>query len=228
MTGRDASAAAILIVEDEPDIATVLTDYLSTLAPVHWLDDGASAVDWVREHAPALVVLDLMLPGKDGFEICRELRAFSDVPILMLTARIEEIDRLLGLELGADDYVCKPFYPREVVARVKRLLQRAAARAAPPAASPLAIDPARFAATLDGRALDLTPVEFRLLSTLAGHPGHVLSRDRLMDSMYPDRRVVSDRTIDTHVRNLRSKLQSVRPDEDLIESVYGVGYRLDV
>lgn len=216
--------AHILMVEDEPEIAAVLRDYLAPHATVHCLDSGAQASAWVRANKPDLVILDLMLPDKDGLEVCREIRAFSAVPIVMLTAKTDEIDRLLGLELGADDYVCKPFYPREVVARVKRLLRRPASGDTAPD-SALIIDEARFEALLDGHKLDLTPVEFRLLAALAQHPGLVYSRDRLMNRMYADGRVVSDRTIDTHVRNLRTKLQSVRPGTEGIESVYGVGYR---
>jgi two-component system response regulator BaeR len=224
----DGTRAHILIVEDEADIADVLRDYLSVHAEVTVLTSGAGAVDWVRTHSPDLIVLDRMLPEGDGLDICRDVRAFSDVPIMLVTAKVEEIDRLLGLELGADDYVCKPFYPREVVARARRLLARTRGRPAADAAPGLHVDMERFAASLDNHALDLTPVELRLLAALAEKPGHVLSRDQLMDRIYPDRRVVSDRTIDTHVRNLRNKLQKIRTQGELIDSVYGVGYRLDL
>jgi len=173
-------------------------------------------------------VLDLMLPNRDGLDICRELRQFSQVPVVMLTARVEEIDRLLGLELGADDYICKPFSPREVVARIKAILRRAGAAANGPASQEaLKMDPGAHSATLDGQALDLTPVEFRLLHALASAPGQIFSRDRLLDHLYDDHRVVTDRTVDSHVKNLRRKLEAVREGET-IRSIYGVGYRLDI
>jgi two-component system response regulator BaeR len=142
----------------------------------------------------------------------------------MITARVEEIDRLLGLELGADDYICKPFSPREVVARARAILRRSAR----PAVSGLSVDEARYNASLDGVELDLTPVEFRLLRTLASSPGQVFSRAQLLDRLYTDNRVVTDRAVDSHIKNLRRKLQNVRRDSELIESVYGVGYRIDL
>jgi two-component system response regulator BaeR len=219
----------ILVVEDEPKLAALLRDYLihEGYAPeLHARGDGVVAA--VRAAEPALVLLDLMLPGVDGLTICRELRSFSSVPIIMLTARIDEIDRLLGLELGADDYVCKPFSPREVVARVRALLRRARDWRGPaqPSAG-LLLDDERFEARFDGARLDLTPVEFRLLRALARHPGRVLSRAQLQDVIYADHRVVSDRTVDSHVKNLRRKLAEARPERDLLQSVYGVGYRFE-
>lgn len=220
----------ILIVEDEPKIAALLVDYLEQSAfATHCLDNGTAVVGWVRTHQPALVLLDLMLPGIDGLTICRELREFSQVPIVMITARVEEIDRLLGLELGADDYVCKPFSPREVVARVKAILrrQRRSLGGETNALHGLVLDESAFRASVNGRILPLTPVEFRLLHSLAEQPGRVYSRAQLMDRVYTDGRVVSDRTMDTHIKNLRRKLADVLPDAELIHSVYGVGYRLE-
>jgi len=220
----------VLVVEDEPKIAALLRDYLAASAfRVSVRETGEGAVEWIRENAPDAVVLDLMLPGVDGLAICRTLRAMpdkriGDVPILMLTARIEEIDRLLGLELGADDYICKPFSPREVVARVKAVLRRVAAGAnvQPPA---IDLDEERFEARIHGQALALTPVEFRLLRKLATQPGRVYSRQQLMDALYSDHRVVSDRTVDSHVKNLRRKLADVGVDP--IASIYGLGYRFE-
>jgi two-component system response regulator BaeR len=144
----------------------------------------------------------------------------------MVTARVEEVDRLVGLELGADDYICKPFSPREVVARVKAVLRRGLRTEASPTG--LALDDERYEAKLDGAALELTPVEFRLLKTLASRPGRIFPRGQLLDALYADHRVVSDRTVDSHVKNLRRKLQSARPGPDLVRSVYGVGYKLDL
>lgn len=218
-------AAHVLVVEDEPKIAALLRDYLAAAGyRVSLLARGDGAVAWIREQAPDAVLLDLMLPGEDGLSVCRGVRAFSTVPILMVTARVEEIDRLLGLELGADDYICKPFSPREVVARVRAVLRRAHA---PPSAEPAAIelDEGRFEARVQGRSLTLTPVEFRLLRRLAAQPGRVFSRAQLIEASYQDHRVVSDRTVDSHVKNLRRKLLGMGVDP--IASVYGVGYRFE-
>jgi two-component system response regulator BaeR len=218
----------ILIVEDEEKLARLLEDYLQAAGyETQWIADGRAVASAVKEHAPGLVILDLMLPGKDGLSVCRELRASSDVPIVMVTARAEEIDRLLGLDLGADDYVCKPFSPREVVARIKAILRRTQ-RDRVASHARLAIDDAAFRVTWDGNALDLTPVEFRLLRTLAREPGRVMSRQQLLDGLYEDHRVVTDRTVDSHVKNLRRKLADASPGEDVIRSVYGVGYTLDL
>lgn len=217
----------ILIVEDEQRLAAILADYLSQAGfEVLCLDDGLQAVARVREEQPELILLDLMLPGKDGMDICKEIRSFSDLPIIMVTARVEEIDRLLGLELGADDYICKPFSPREVVARVKAVLRRSQGRQALHSAG-LVLDQASYRATLEGRDLDLTAVEFKLLHYLAAHPGRLFSRGQLMERIYTDQRIVSDRTIDSHIKKLRKKIAVAAPDEELIRSVYGVGYKFE-
>ncbi len=221
-------SARILIVEDEPQLADLLGDYLSNAGfEPHILADGRDVVPWVKAHDPALIVLDLMLPGEDGMSVCRALRTFSDVPVVMVTARVEEIDRLLGLELGADDYICKPFSPREVVARVKAILRRTQQSPARSSPGSLEIDEAGYRAVLDGHVLDLTPVEFRLLANLASHPGRVFSRAQLLDRLYDDHRIVTDRTVDAHVKNLRRKMAAVRGEQEVIRSVYGVGYRLE-
>lgn len=227
------SGQSILVVEDEARLARVLADYLERAGfSCHVLGDGLAVVPWVREHAPDLVLLDLMLPGRDGLEICRELRVFSAVPVIMLTARAEEMDRLLGLEIGADDYVCKPYSPREVVARVRAVLRRHAPLApmAPGtgrAADPLVLDEASFRVRAAGREAELTAVEFHLLQTLYRQPGRIFSRAQLMDHIYNDRRVVSDRTVDSHVKKLRRKLAQLLPDQELVHSVYGAGYRYE-
>lgn len=218
----------ILVVEDEPKLAEIEREYLERAGfATHVLGSGSEVAAWVREQRPALVVLDLMLPGKDGLDVCRELRTFSDVPIVMVTARVDEIDRLLGLEIGADDYVCKPFSPRELVARIRAILRRASARDASPAARGFELDELRYEARVDGRPLDLTPVEFRLLKTLLDSPGRVWTRQQLLDRLYDDHRVVSDRTVDSHVKNLRRKIEAIRPGAEAIRSVYGVGYKLE-
>ncbi|MFK8052339.1 MAG: response regulator [Woeseiaceae bacterium] len=222
--------ALILVVEDEPKIAKLITDYLEqSHYATHWISDGDDVDAWCKEHQPDIVLLDLMLPGKDGLTICRELRHHSEVPIIMVTARIDEIDRLLGLELGADDYICKPFSPREVVARVKATLRRAGmtGNSNPATYRGLHIDEDKFSARIEDHALDLTPIEFRLLSLLASKPGRVFSRDQLMNSIYVDGRIVSDRTVDSHVKNLRQKIHTAIGTDDFIRSIYGVGYKLD-
>lgn len=221
MTGK------LLIVEDEEKLAGVLRDYLKREGfETFCLADGSSVVPWVREHLPDLLILDVMLPGRSGLDICKEIRAFSGVPIVMVTARVEEIDRLLGLELGADDYICKPFSPREVVARVKAVLRRAGGSQTVHA-SGLVLDEARYLATLDGHKLDLTAVEFKLLQYLASNPGRIYGRQHLMDKIYPDQHIVSDRTIDSHIKKLRKKIALVSQDRELIHSIYGVGYKFD-
>lgn len=230
----------ILIVEDESKIADVLAAYLHREGfRTHHLADGDEVLPWLATHDAALLLLDVMLPGQSGLDVCRKLRGQEHpAAIIMITARVEEIDRLLGLELGADDYICKPFSPREVVARVKAVLRRTQAPppTAPSAASPghaveylhgLTMDRERLQATLRGRPLVLTPLEFQLLEVLAAQPGRIFSRAQLMDAMYTDDRIVADRTVDSHVKKLRRKLDDAMPEHELIGSVYGVGYRFE-
>lgn len=219
--------AKILIVEDEPKLAALLSDYLRASGfETFSIGDGTEVDAWVREHTPDLILLDLMLPGRDGVEVCRDIRAFSRVPIIMVTARVEEIDRLVGLELGADDYICKPFSPREVVARVKAVLRRTHDGAAVQVRG-LVLDAHRYRATLHGQDLDVTAVEFRLLQLLVSTPGRIYGRQQLMDHIYPDERYVSDRTIDSHIKKSRRKIEAVDPRAKVIHSVYGVGYKFE-
>ena len=217
----------ILIVEDEPKLAALLSDYLiaSGFESII-LNNGADVVPWTRDHKPNLVLLDLMLPGRNGMDVCRELRTFSSVPIIMVTAKIEEIDRLIGLELGADDYICKPFSPREVVARVKAVLRRTGDGQTIQAKG-LILDEERYRAALHGRDLELTAVEFKLLRLLTEHPGRIYGRQQIMEKIYPDDRFVNDRTIDSHIKKLRRKIETVEPRATLIQSVYGVGYKFE-
>lgn len=223
----------ILIVEDEPKIARLVADYLagSGFEP-HHLDHGDSVMPWLEEtrqagEGPVLVLLDLMLPGTDGLTLCREMRQrWPALPVIMLTARVEEVDRLLGLELGADDYICKPFSPREVVARVKAVLRRSQLANEPDAAgSDLVLDEDGWRALADGHDLGLTAVEFQLLKVMMHAPGRIFSRDQLMDHMYRDHRIVSERTVDSHVKKLRRKIAETWPEREVIRSVYGVGYK---
>jgi len=217
----------VLIVEDETKLAGLLRDYLVQEGfEVTMLHRGDEVERWVAAHDVDLVLLDLMLPGKSGLDVCRALRAAGDVAIIMVTARIDEIDRLLGLELGADDYVCKPFSPREVVARVKAVLRRAR-RGEPAAGSGVKLDEAGHRATIAGQDLNLTAVEFQLLKVLTDHPGRIYTRDQLMDAMYRDERVVSDRTVDSHIKKIRRKIAAVLPDRDVVHSIYGLGYKYE-
>ncbi|MCC6977190.1 MAG: response regulator [Candidatus Melainabacteria bacterium] len=218
----------ILIVEDERRIAEILNDYLSQSGyEVDHQDRGDKIVELVKKNPPSLILLDVMLPGGDGLEICREIRKFSEVPIIIVSARIDELDRLLGLELGADDYICKPFSPREVVARVKAVFRRS--RSAPEAESKLInIDDEKNRITVNGVVMDLTPTEFRLLKLFASKPGRVFSRNQLLELCYQQEQLVFDRVIDSHVKNVRKKLSKVLPGQELIHAVYGVGYRYEV
>lgn len=220
----------ILVVEDEPKLARLLIDYLEASGfRHHWLANGLEVVPWVRAHPPDLILLDLMLPGRDGMELCRDIREFSAVPIIMVTARVEEVDRLLGLDLGADDYICKPFSPREVIARIKAIQRRLEWQLAPgPPSWGLAIDADRFEIRLAGHPLNLTGTEFRMLSLMAATPGRVYSRDRLLDCLHEDNLSVSDRTVDSHIKNIRRKLAQIAPEREIILSVYGVGYKVEV
>ena len=220
-------ARRVLVVEDDPRIALLLLDYLRSEGfQAHSLADGKLALSEVEHAPPDLLILDLNLPGLDGVSVCRAVRAFSDIPILMVTARIDELDRLLGLNSGADDYVCKPFSPREVMARVHALLRRSERRVT--SEPPLwTIDDDSLRLAWRGHWLSLTPLEFRMLRRLLSQPGRVFSRAQLLESAHGELRDVSDRAIDTHVKNLRRKLQAVRADDDCIASVYSVGYRFD-
>lgn len=237
-------ADTILIVEDEPKLAELLVDYLAKSGfSTQVIGDGQQALDWIKEHHQSidLIILDLMLPSLDGMDICKAVRQFSILPILMATARVEEIDRLIGLELGADDYLCKPYSPREVVARVKAILRRSqmvkdhqlagATESKKPVAELLAglvLEEEKYKATLNGNILELTAVEFQLLAILANEPGRIFSRQQLMDRGYQDHRVVSDRTIDSHIRKLRKRISEKCPESEIIHSVYGVGYKFEL
>lgn len=222
----------IVIVEDEPKLAAVMQQYLQrdNFDTEHYAD-GTEALSALLRDPPDLVLLDLMLPGTDGMTICRELRAVSTVPIIMVTARVEEIDRLLGLEIGADDYICKPFSPREVVARVKAVLRRYSAAATTPADAPdstaLTLDEERAHVSFNNTSCSLTAVELELLKNMMGSPGRIFSRTQLMQRIYPDNRIVSDRTIDSHVKKLRQKLAQLGSSDDFIHSVYGIGYKFE-
>jgi two-component system response regulator BaeR len=219
----------ILIVEDEPTIANILKDYLSQAGfkPLH-VENGLQALETIKSAQPALVLLDLMLPGLDGLSVCKEARKVSKVPIIMVTARVEEVDRLIGLESGADDYICKPFSPREVMARVSAVLRRTQPDGAVPQALSVAVDEESQRISIAGKRLDLTPTEYRLLLLLISRPGRIFSRAQILDLAYPDSEDVSDRIVDSHVKNIRKKIASILPDADILHSVYGIGYRFEI
>lgn len=222
-----SSARRILVVEDDPRIALLLVDYLRSEGfEAHSLTDGQLALSEIRHAPPSLLILDLNLPGLDGLNLCQAVRKFSDIPILMVTARIDELDRLLGLNSGADDYVCKPFSPREVMARVHALLRRSE-RQVTRADGIWTIDDAGLRIGWRGHWLPLTPLEFRMLRQLLSQPGRVFSRGQLLENVHTELRDVSDRAIDTHIKNLRRKMLAIKSDDDCIASVYGVGYRFE-
>jgi two-component system alkaline phosphatase synthesis response regulator PhoP len=221
----------ILIVEDEVRIVRTLRLYLEqagfTVTAVH---DGSQAIPAFRQERPSLVLLDLNLPGQDGLDICRSLRRLGNVPIIMLTARTEEMDRLIGLELGADDYISKPFSPREVVARVRAVLRRtqgSLASAETLQAGAIQLDLAAYRVWLDGQLVDLTQTEFELLATLIRHKGRVLSRAQLLEAVQGVAHEELERAIDQHIKNVRRKLKDIVGDLPIINTIYGVGYRLD-
>jgi two-component system, OmpR family, response regulator BaeR len=254
---HSASAAHILVVEDDAKIADMLINYLQAQGYVtSHCTNGLQVADTVRNTSPDLVLLDVMLPGLNGVSVCQDIRQFSNVPLIMITARVDEIDRLLGLDVGADDYICKPFSPREVVARIKALLRRTHMAAnsaahpdkaietsparlsyndhphstvmAPMPTSPLHLCQQRQQALWNDQALPLTSVEFRLMCALYAKHGEVLTRAKLLDHVHSEWRDVSDRTIDSHIKNLRRKLVQAGATVVAIHSVYGVGYRLEL
>ncbi len=218
---------SILIVEDEPKIANLLQDYLTQSGlDCEIINNGDLVSDWIRVNKVDLILLDIMLPGKDGLTICKEIRRESDVPIIFISARVEEIDRILGLELGADDYICKPFSPREVVVRVKTVLRRIALTGSVDISSAILLDENKYQVIMREKSIALTAVEFQLFKLMFNQPGRIFSRQQLMDNIYSDYRIVSSRTIDSHIKKLRKKLQ-VLNDDDIIHSVYAVGYKYE-
>ena len=221
----------ILIVEDEVRIVRTLRLYLEQAGfAVTAVHTGTDAIPAFRQERPSLVLLDLNLPGQDGLDVCRSLRRLGNVPIIMLTARTEEMDRLIGLELGADDYISKPFSPREVVARVRAVLRRTQGSLASEnllQAGALQLDLAAYRVWIDGQLVDLTQTEFELMATLLRHKGQVLSRAQLLEAVQGVAHEEFERAIDQHIKNLRRKLKTAVGDHPIIHTIYGVGYRLD-
>jgi len=221
---------SILIVEDEPKLSQSIAEYLAGSGfTTHIIENGNDVSAWVKVNTPALILLDLMLPGKDGIAVCREVRGFSQVPIIIVTAKAEEIDRLLGLEMGADDYVCKPFSLRELVARVKAVLRRHDFIPSQNAEDRgLELNKASSSMSVEGISIELTAIEFNIMEKLFRQPGQIFRRSDLMDVAYFDGRVVNDRTVDSHMKKIRKKLTTIAPDKKFLHSIYGVGYKLEL
>ncbi|WP_444883739.1 response regulator [Microbulbifer sp. PSTR4-B] len=220
--------ARILIVEDEIELANLLLDYLEAAGyQADILTNGNEVIPHVEAQPPDLILLDLMLPGKGGLEICTAIRRYSSVPIIMLTARIEEADRLRGLEIGADDYVCKPYSPREIVARVKAVLRRTHSSEQQKLGE-IQLQRNTGQLLIGCQDVGLTALEFHLFELLYSEPGRIFSREQIMDRIYSDYRVISDRTIDSHIKKVRKKIAALLPDKELIHSVYGAGYKFEV
>ncbi|MFL0801396.1 MAG: response regulator [Agarilytica sp.] len=220
----------ILIVEDEPDLSRLLAEYIEQAEySTHIIKNGLEVEDWVEQEQPILILLDLMLPGKNGLDICKSIRKTSNVPIVITTAKVEEIDRLLGLELGADDYICKPYSPREVVARVKTVLRRIypSPEVNTTPQTNVDINPEKLHITVKNTVIELTQIELNLFKLLYDEPGKIFSRQNILDNIYHDYRIVSDRTVDSHIKKLRKKLHDAVPESDLIKSIYGVGYKYE-
>ncbi|VGO22592.1 two-component system response regulator CreB [Pontiella sulfatireligans] len=225
-----AGQKTILIIEDEPAIADNIAFAVSTESMVPVVVGTAGEVqDILDTRSVDLIVLDVGLPDANGFDVCRRIRATSNVPIIFLTARQEEVDRIVGLELGADDYVTKPFSPRELTARIRAVLRRTGGTEPKPGATPLfSIDQTRKTIFYEGRPLDLARYEFRMLELLIGHPGQVFSRDQLMTHAWEEPDASCDRTVDTHIKTLRAKLRQIDPESDCLQTRRGWGYCLKV
>ncbi len=221
----------ILIVEDESKIAGILRDYLEKAGFTTTTEErGNRVISQFKNRPPDLILLDIMLPGMDGIEICRQIRKFSNVPIIIITARVEEIDRLIGLELGADDYICKPFSPREVVARVKAVLRRAnpVEEEKVLVLGDIVLNDIKHSVTIRGQKLKLTPIEFGLLRIMMAHPDRIFTRNELARSVSGYEFEGYERTVDSHIKNLRKKISDYLPDQQIIVTAYGLGYKLDV
>ncbi len=229
------SRPLVLLIEDEPSIAETVVYALesSNFDAIH-AGTGEAGLHLLRTRDPACLILDVGLPDRSGFEICREIRRESEVPILFLTARESEIDRVVGLELGADDYIVKPFSPRELCARISAILRRVQARSLPKGESPallargrLVLDPERYQARIDGHDLGLSRYEFGMLKVFMAHPGRVYSRDQLMDLVWDEPEAALDRTVDAHIKTLRKKMHTIDPGYDPVKTHRGIGYSFD-
>jgi len=218
--------AKILIVEDDLDIAKTLTVFLNKSGfETEHLATGEHVIDTVKQSSPDLILLDLMLPIKNGGDCCKEIRAFSDIPIIMTTAKVEEVDRLIGLESGADDYVCKPYSVMELVLRIKAILKRFTSLRTETVTQGLSINNKSLEISFYNNHISLTALEFALFELLYNTPARIYSREQILNLAYPDMRDISDRAIDTHIKKIRKKIKLIDIEVDVIESVYGAGYR---
>lgn len=217
----------ILIVEDEIKIANLINDYVKAEGyDAETVHDGSLAISAFERFNPDVILLDVMLPGKDGISICKEIRNKSNVGIIIVSAKTEEIDRLIGLEIGADDYVCKPFSPKEVIVRIRSLLRRLQP-GEKPSDELIHLDENSYSFKINNQAIKITPTEFRLLAILLKTPGRIYSRSQLVDRLHEHFSDISDRAIDSHIKNVRKKIKEVLPDQEIIKSVYGVGYKAE-
>ena len=218
----------VLIVEDEENLAKIIQDYLTRdNITSKIISDGNDVVEYVHNNKIDVILLDIMLPNKNGTTICKEIRQFSNVAIIMTTARVDEIDRIIGLEIGADDYVCKPYSPRELVARVKVHLRKITVKSINDKTY-FQLNDDYLTATINDKSTELTSVEYKLLKRLYDAKGRIFNRDQLMDSIYSDGRIVSDRTIDSHIKKIRKKLKTINPQKEFIHSIYGCGYKFEL
>ncbi len=222
------TAELVLIVEDEVIIADILSGYLNASGyETYHLARGDGVVDWVNTNHPRAILIDRMLPGRDGLDVCREIRAQSNTPLIMITARSGEDERLEAFDAGVDDYVCKPFSPREVTARVQALLRRVVAPVDVGAAAGITLNLDTYCVEAKGKKIPLTSIEFKMLQIMMKATGRIFTRNEIMDRVYEDYRVVNDRTIDSHIKKLRRKLEDLKLARQPLHSVYGVGYKFE-
>jgi two-component system response regulator BaeR len=218
----------ILVVEDEPRIAKIICDYLKHDGfATHIIENGLEVVSWLQQNLSDLILLDLMLPGCNGLDVLREIRSFSQLPVIIITAKGDEKDRLSGLDFGADDYICKPFSPREVVARVKTVLRRIPQSDQDEKGKLIFLDRRQCKFFVQEQNVELTVLEFRMMDLLISSPGQIFSRSHLMNRIYEDERVVNDRTIDSHIKKIRKRIVEIFNEDELICSVYGLGYKFN-
>lgn len=221
--------AVILVVEEDPEIAELIMDHLRADNFVAvWQKNRAKVAEAIKNSCPALLLLGVNSVPDDGYAICMKMRRYSQIPVIMLANGNQEADRLRAFEMGADDYICKPFNPRELLLRIKAILRRTNFFGAASPNAKLQLETMTYKAKLNGKSLNLTPLEFRILAILAQSPGRVFTRNDLLDRAYPDHRAINDRTIDSHIKNLRRKLNAVSSENEIVYSIYGVGYKLDV
>lgn len=227
MTALD-KPANIMVVEDDPQIAELIIEHLREDHFVSiWQKSRAKITESINSSCPALLVIGLNSADDGSYSICTEIRRHSQIPIIMLANSDQQADRLRAFEMGADDYVCKPFNPKELLFRIKAILRRHEFISARVPGAKLQLETMTYKARLDGRYLDLTPIEFRILAAMAQFPGRIFTRNDLLDRAYPDHRAINDRTIDSHIKNLRKKLSAVSAENEIVHSIYGVGYKFE-